>query len=250
MAKALVSTTKHPPTSSSSPPPAAATAITTTTDRPGYLIDSSKSVIGRPVESFSNIVGIDRTIKEACNIGGVITPSFQRLLLELPTDDDRLAVANFIIESYHDRNISVKTKCAYITSLVYLSRFCQNKKSFKDMTATDIVVGYLNSLKRPFEADPDQRWIATYNLRASVFLKFFKWLTQPDLEVSSRQLDACSMLKGLRFVKKGPKTHIKPTDLWTLEDDAIFVKYCEDARITCYHMMSRIQVPGLESYWQ
>lgn len=228
---------------------AKATTSTTTnstsvrTDQPGYLVDSSsssKSVIGRPVESFSNIVATDRIIKEACNIGGAIQPSFQRLLLELPTDDDRLAVASFIIESYHDRNISVKTKCAYITCLVYLSRFCQNKKSFKDMTAIDIVTGYLNSLKPPFEADPDQRWIATYNLRASVFLKFFKWLTQPDLEVSSRQLDACPMLKGLRFVKrKGPTTHIKPTDLWTLEDDAIFVKYCEDARITCYHMMSR-----------
>jgi hypothetical protein len=169
------------------------------TKRPGYLVDSSsssKSIIGRPVESFSNIVGTDRTIKEACNIGGAIAPYFQRLLLELPTDDDRLAVANFIIESYHDQNIAVKTKCTYITCLVYLSRFCQNKKSFKEMTATDVVTGYLNSLKRPFAADPDQRWIATYTLRASVFLKFFKWLTQPDLEVTSRQLDAYPMLKG------------------------------------------------------
>jgi hypothetical protein len=93
------------------------------TDRLGYLVDSSssKSIIDRPVESFSNIVGTDRIIKEACNIGGTIAPSIQLLLLELPTDDDRLAVANFIIESYHDRNISVKTKCAYITSLVYIS---------------------------------------------------------------------------------------------------------------------------------
>ncbi len=106
------------------------TASTTTnstsvrTDHLGYLVDSSSStsVIGRPVESFSNIVATNRIIKEACNIGGVIQPSFQRLLLELPTDDDRRAVANFIIESYHDRNISVKIKCAYITCLVYL--FC------------------------------------------------------------------------------------------------------------------------------
>lgn len=45
-------------------------------DRLGYLVDSSssKSVIGRPVESFSNIVGTDRLIKEACNIGGAIAP--------------------------------------------------------------------------------------------------------------------------------------------------------------------------------
>ena len=107
------------------------TASTTTnytsvrTDHLGFLVDSSsssKSVIGRPVESFSNIIATDRIIKKACNIGGAIQPSFQRLLLEIPTDDDRLAVANFIIKSYHDRNISVKTKCAYITCLVYL--FC------------------------------------------------------------------------------------------------------------------------------
>lgn len=82
------------------------------TDHPGYLVDStsSKSMIGRPVDSFSNIVGTDRIIKEACNVSGAIAPSIQRLLRELPTDDDKLAVANFITESYHDRNISVKTK--------------------------------------------------------------------------------------------------------------------------------------------
>jgi hypothetical protein len=81
------------------------------TDHPSYLVDSSsKYIIGRPVDSFSNIVGTDRIIKEACNVGGAIAPSIQRLLSELPTDDDKLAVANFIIESYHDRNISVETK--------------------------------------------------------------------------------------------------------------------------------------------
>ena len=55
------------------------------------------SVVGKPVESLSNIVGIDRTIKEACNIGGAVAPSYQRLLLELPIDEDILAVAQFII---------------------------------------------------------------------------------------------------------------------------------------------------------
>jgi integrase len=199
------------------------------------------SQVGRPVESFSNVVGIDRKLKQACSIGGDVAPSFQRLLLELPTDKDREMVADFIIESYHEKNISVKTKYAYITSLVYLSRYLNHKKSFEDMTSEDIVQGYLNnSLKRPLEADPDQRWVSTFNLRASVFLKFFKWLTQRDLPSSERQLSKVPMLKGLRFVnKKGPKTHVKPTDLWTLEEDAIFLRYVEDPRIACYHAMSR-----------
>ena len=71
-----------------------------------------------------------------------------------------------------------------------------------------------------------------------VFSKFFKWMTQPDLRPEERQLPP--MLKGLRFTqRKGPKTHVKPTDLWTLEDDALFLKYCEDPRLACYHTMSR-----------
>ena len=72
------------------------------------------------------------------------------------------------------------------------------------MTATDIVTGYLNSLKRPFEADPDQRWIATYNLRASVFLKFCKWLTQPGLEYSgSHRATPLLNLKSLSSYEMG-----------------------------------------------
>jgi hypothetical protein len=46
-----------------------------TTNSPSSSSSTSKSIIGRPVESFSNIVGTDRTIKEACNIGGVIASS-------------------------------------------------------------------------------------------------------------------------------------------------------------------------------
>jgi hypothetical protein len=45
-----------------------------------------KKVIGQPVESFSNNVAIDRTIKQACSIGGDLAPGFQRMFLQLPTD--------------------------------------------------------------------------------------------------------------------------------------------------------------------
>ncbi|HZD83794.1 MAG TPA: site-specific integrase, partial [Nitrososphaeraceae archaeon] len=31
----------------------------------------------------------------------------------------------------------------------------------------------------------------------------------------------------------------KPSDLWTAEDDALFLKYCPDKRIRCYHTIAR-----------
>jgi hypothetical protein len=168
--------------------------------------DERKKVIGQPVELFSNNVGIDRTIKEACSIGGDLLPSFQRMFLRLPTNKDILLLADFIIDSYHERNIAVATKQAYITSLVYLSRYLGHKKTFPEMNAQD-VIGYLNSIKRSIEADSDQRWVSTYNLNASVYLKFFKWLTQRDLPSSERKLSQVPMLRGLKFVKRKGQKH-------------------------------------------
>jgi hypothetical protein len=71
------------------------------------------------------------------------------------------------------------TKRSYITTLVYLSRYCTGKP-FRDMTRQDIIDGYLASLRRGLAGDPDERWINTYKARAARISAFFKWLTQPD----------------------------------------------------------------------
>jgi hypothetical protein len=149
--------------------------------------NKDKVIIGKPVDSFSNNVSVDRKVKEACTINGELLPSFQRLFLELPTDHAKELVADFIIHSYHERNITLNTKRVYVATLVYLSRALNHKKAFEEMVGVvvgdimqDVVVsGFLNAYKRPYEADPDQRWIATYNVRAAVIRKFFKWL-KPD----------------------------------------------------------------------
>jgi hypothetical protein len=44
-------------------------------------------------------------------------------------------VADFIIDSYNQQNISLSTKCVYLASVVYLPRYLGHKKSFKDMTS-------------------------------------------------------------------------------------------------------------------
>jgi len=206
--------------------------------------NSKKKVIevGQPVESFSNVVGVDRKVKQACSIGGQVPASLQRLVLELSRDEDKELIADFIIDSYHEKNIAVKTKCTYISNLVYLSRYLGHKKSFKDMTSQDVIEGNLHSLKRPIEADPDQKWINTHNQRAMVISKFFRWLAYPDLrsEERTKQKPIPPPIKGIKTVKKkGPRSNVKATDLWTWEEDALFLKYVEDPRIACYHAMAR-----------
>jgi hypothetical protein len=85
------------------------------------------------------------------------------------------------------------TKRAYVTSLVYLSRYVKNVrnggiyKPFREMTRDDFFAkqepkGYLESLKRDFSDDPDKKWGSTHNTRLARYLPFWKWLTQPELK--------------------------------------------------------------------
>src|SRR5918995_893716 len=41
----------------------------------------------------------------------------------------------------------------------------------------------------------------------------------------------------LRDLKEKSSYQVK--DLWTHEEDMIFLKYCEDSRLKCYHTMAR-----------
>jgi integrase/recombinase XerD len=40
-------------------------------------------------------------------------------------------------------------------------------------------------------------------------------------------------------LKRREQSIYKPTDLWTLEDDLLFLKYCPSLRDRCYHTISR-----------
>ena len=46
-------------------------------------------------------------------------------------------------------------------------------------------------------------------------------------------------MEGINQLHRKEVTTYKPSDMWTEEEDAVFLKYCEDPRIRCYHMMAR-----------
>jgi hypothetical protein len=68
-------------------------------------------------------------------------------------------------------------------------------------------------------------------------MQFFKWLYCPDLEPSKRPKP--SMLENIPSLKRKEKSIYKPTDLWTSQDDLLFLKYCPSKRDRCYHAISR-----------
>ena len=46
-------------------------------------------------------------------------------------------------------------------------------------------------------------------------------------------------MNGIKRLKRKEKSSYQVKDLWTQEDDTIFLKYCEDFRLKCFHTMAR-----------
>lgn len=189
-----------------------------------------------PVSEFvdNNDFALEKKIREAC-VG--IKSGYQWLIKELPRNEDKELIAHFILqwssESADGQPMAPNTKAAYITSLVYLARYLNHEKSFKEMTKEDIVDGYLRSLKKDFSEDIKQKWVNTHNARGAKYLAFWKWLTQPDLRKEERQTPP--QIKGFRAAKRKHKTSVRREDLWTDEEHKVFLERCEDARLACFH---------------
>jgi integrase len=122
------------------------------------------------------------------------------------------------------------------TNLLNLVRFAEKvNKPFVDMKRED-VLGYLDGLEKPESLDPTHRWKEFYNLFEITVTRFFKWFYHPDVDADDRPKPP--IVAGLKIAKpKGGKKRKRygPGDMWTLEDNEIFLKYCPDPRIKAYH---------------
>jgi hypothetical protein len=73
-------------------------------------------------------------------------------------------------------------------------------------------------------------------LRRVYLLRFFKWLYNSELEPSKRPIP--DVVKNIPSFKRKEQSIYKPTDLWTEQDDALFLKYCPNKRDRRYHMIA------------
>jgi hypothetical protein len=99
----------------------------------------------------------------------------------------------------------------------------------------DDFLSYLGSLQKPEPGDPLHKWIGTYNLRLGVFHSFFKWLYY----LKKTERPKPSVLENISKLKRKEVSIYKPTDLWTAEDDLLFLKYCPSKRIKLYQRRLR-----------
>jgi integrase/recombinase XerD len=123
-----------------------------------------------------------------------------------------------------------------IVLLTRVSSFFKNNMSFREMTRKN-VLEFLDSFRKPEASDPSHKWIGTYNLFLMYLVRFFKWLYYPDVEPDKRPKP--TVIENIPKIKRKEISCYKPADLWTAEDDLLFLKYCHSKRIKCYHVMAK-----------
>jgi integrase/recombinase XerD len=150
--------------------------------------------------------------------------------------ENALTICDYISTLKSEINPSDHYRRDTIVLLCTFSTFFKNAKRFKEIAREDIL-SFLDSFRKVEAADPLHKWIGTYNTYRMDLMRFFKWLYAPHIEQKNRPRP--SVLENIPQLKRKEKSIYKPTDLWTQEDDSLFLKYCPNPRDRCYHAVSR-----------
>ena len=134
-----------------------------------------------------------------------------------------------------ETNLSTQYRKDLILLLSKFSAF-MNNKDFRDITRDDVLL-FLERYRKPETVDPLHKWIGTYNLYSLHLMRFFKWLYYPDIAPEKRSKPA--VVNNIPRLRRKETSIYKPSDLWTQQDDLLFLKYCPSKREKCYHAISR-----------
>jgi integrase len=170
-----------------------------------------------------------------------LPPEYSNLLLDKIPRQDTITVIDYIMSLKAEVNASENYRKDVIKCMTRFIAFCyshsQTKaKKLKQLQRED-VLAFLDGLRKPEASDPLHRWIGTYNIFRIHLLRFFKWLYYPDVLANKRPKP--SVVENIPQLKRKEKSIYKPTDLWTSEDDLLFLKYCPSKRMKCFHIMAK-----------
>ena len=158
--------------------------------------------------------------------------------------ENALTVSDYIIAMRREINPTLNYKKSTMQTIAELSKSIGIEKKFIDMTRDDIL-SYLDKCRKLENKDPLHKWIGTYNTKLVVLSRFFKWLHYPDIDDSKRRNELSSRdrkpdcIMGIKKLKRKEISCYKPSDLWSQEDDLLFLKWVTNKRDRCYHTMAR-----------
>ncbi|MFL6326430.1 MAG: hypothetical protein ACJ71I_02995 [Nitrososphaeraceae archaeon] len=161
------------------------------------------------------------------------------------SEANALTISEYVLSMKREINPSPNTIRTTIQFLYELSKSLGNiEKRFEDMTRNDVLL-YLDSYRKSDSEDPLHKWIGSYNTKLIILMRFFKWLYYPDIDTPKRRNELSAQerkpecIMGIPKLKRKETSCYKPSDLWTQEDDILFLKWVTNKRDRCYHTMAR-----------
>ena len=155
-----------------------------------------------------------------------LTSHYSACFYKIPLKENAQTLAAYISSMKSEINPSDNYREEVIENLSRFSIF-HGKTLFKDMTREQIL-NFLENIRKPEASDPLHKWIGTYNLSRVHLIRFFKWLYYPDIEPQKRPKP--SVIENIPQLKRKEISIYKPSDLWTSEDDILFLRYCPSKR--------------------
>jgi integrase len=202
--------------------------------QPRFVVQNQTNLIGQKGNLIAT--NIDPLFEQKLELATEgLEPHFLEHLKTKISPNNALIISKYILSMKVETSLATNYKRTIISSLKLLSEFLSNKP-FIDMTRDDII-NFLDSLRKDDSEDLMHKWIGSYNLRLTSFMRFFKWLYYQNMEPSKRPKP--QIIENIRPLKRKEQSIYKPSDLWTAEDDLLFLKYCPSKRIKCFHAMSR-----------
>ena len=174
------------------------------------------------------------------------TPLCASLLMDRArmSKENAAILADYIIAMKREINPRPSYVKNNIQFLSELSRFVGIEKRFEYFTKYDIL-SFLDDIRKSETDDPMHKWIGSHNIKCETILRFYKWLYYQNIEDSKKRNELSKLEKkpeciiGIRQLKRKEISCYKPSDLWTQEDDMLFLKWVTNKRDRCYHIVAR-----------
>jgi integrase len=174
------------------------------------------------------LVALDET--KLATVTANLEPSYKRRLVEMPVHNAN-TICDSILDEITTGNIRDSTKGLKIFIPCQFSVF-HHHKPFREMTREDILL-FINSARKSETDDPKQKWIGNYNSRVRILTKFFKWLYSPK-EHNPKQRKMPKVMSGIIQLSRKSESTYRPEDVWSKQEQAIFLKYCPSKRDRAY----------------
>ncbi len=164
-----------------------------------------------------------------------LQPRVENWLRVRTSNENALTISEYVLSLRREINPAQNYTQMQIQALVELSEYSK-QKPLEQLTKED-VLSFLDKFRKTEDRDPLHKWIGTYNLKREILRQFFAWLNDPNTERNRRSRP--KIMENIPQFKRKEVSIYKPTDLWTAENDLLFVRYCPDKRDRCYHTLSK-----------